>query len=97
LRGLRVDGGGAGDLVCGIVADQLGRSIERPLIRETTAFGAAALAGLAVGFWETPAEIAALRQVERRFEPAADDATRAAGRRDWTRAVERSRGWAAAD
>jgi glycerol kinase len=95
LRGLRVDGGGAGDLVCGLVADQLGRSIERPAVRETTAFGAAALAGLAVGFWETPAEIAAIRQVERRFEPSADAAERAAARRAWTRAVERVRGWAA--
>jgi glycerol kinase len=95
LRDLRVDGGGAGDLVCGLVADQLGRSIERPAVRETTAFGAAALAGLAIGFWESPAEIAAIRRVERRFEPSADDAARAAGRRDWTRAVERTRGWAA--
>jgi glycerol kinase len=97
LRDLRVDGGGAGDLVCGLVADQLARSLERPAVRETTAFGAAALAGLAVGFWESPAEIAALRRVERRFDPAVDDATRAAGRRLWTRAVERSRGWAATD
>ena len=97
LRGLRVDGGGAGDLVCGLVADQLGRSIERSTVRETTAFGAAALAGLAVGFWESPAEIAAFRQVERRFEPSADEAARTAGRRAWTRAVERSRGWATPD
>jgi glycerol kinase len=97
LRDLRVDGGGAGDLVCGLVADQLGRSIERPVVRETTAFGAAALAGLAVGFWASQAEIAAIRRVERRFEPSADEATRAADRRAWARAVERSRGWAAAD
>ncbi len=97
LRGLRVDGGGAGDLVCGLVADQLGRSLERPLVRETTAFGAAALAGLAVGLWPDPAAIGALRQVERRFEPATDTAGRDAGRRAWVRAVARSRGWAAAD
>ena len=97
LRGLRIDGGGAGDLVCGLVADQLGRSIERPLVRETTALGAAALAGLAVGFWGSPAEIGTLRRVERRFEPSADEAVRAASRRAWARAVERSRGWAAAD
>ena len=96
LRGLRVDGGGAGDLVCGLIADQLERSIERPLVRETTAFGAAALAGLAVGFWESPAAIAAMRRVERRFEPAPGDASRAAGRLAWSRAVDRSRGWAAA-
>jgi glycerol kinase len=97
LRGLRVDGGGAGDLVCALVADQLGRSIERPAVRETTAFGAAALAGLAVGFWEDPGEIAALRRVERRFEPSVEEADRAAGRRAWLRAVDRSRGWATAE
>jgi len=93
LRDLRVDGGGAGDLVCGLIADQLGRPIERPSVRETTAFGAAALAGLAVGFWDGPAEIATLRRVERRFEPSSDDASRADGRRAWRQAVERSRGW----
>ena len=93
VRGLRVDGGGAGDLVCGLIADQLGRSIERPLVRETTAFGAAALAGLAVGFWDSAAAIAGLRQVDRRFEPSAEDGSLAAGRRAWRRAVERTRGW----
>ena len=97
LSGLRVDGGGAGDLVCQLVADALDRNVERPVIRETTAFGAAALAGLAVGFWSEPAEIAAVRRVERRFDPAADPATRAEGRRRWLRAVERARGWAAPD
>jgi glycerol kinase len=97
LRGLRVDGGGAGDLVCGLIADQLGRSIERPVVRETTAFGAAALAGLAIGFWESPAELAALRRVERRFEPSAEEPVREAARRAWRRAVERTRGWAASD
>ncbi|HEX2754498.1 MAG TPA: glycerol kinase GlpK [Candidatus Limnocylindrales bacterium] len=97
LLGLRVDGGGAGDLVCGLIADQLGRPVERPVVRETTAFGVAAMAGLAVGFWNSPAEIGAVRRVERRFEPSNDETARAASRRDWRRAVERSRGWAAAD
>ncbi len=95
LRDLRVDGGGAGDLVCGLIAAQLGRSIERPAVRETTAFGVAALAGLAVGFWADQAEIASVRAVERRFEPAGNEAARAAGRRLWQRGVERARGWAA--
>lgn len=93
LRGLRVDGGGAGDVVCGLIADQLGRSLERPAIRETTAFGAAALAGLAVGFWSDPAEVGAARAVERRFEPSGDETTRATARRIWLRAVERTRAW----
>ena len=97
LAGLRVDGGGAGDLVCSLIADQLARPIERPAVRETTAFGAAALAGLAIGYWDGPAEIAALRAVERRFEPELDGGARLAGRRAWSRAVERSRGWAVAD
>ncbi|HEX5823517.1 MAG TPA: glycerol kinase GlpK [Candidatus Limnocylindrales bacterium] len=95
LSGLRVDGGGTGDLVCQLIADQIGRPVERPVVRETTAFGAAALAGLAVGFWSDPAEIGAIRTVERRFEPAAADDLREAGYRAWRRAVERSRGWAA--
>jgi glycerol kinase len=94
LVGLRVDGGGAGDLVCQLLADHLGRPVERPVVRETTAFGAAALAGLAVGFWTSPEEIAGLRAVERRFEPGLDEATRDAARRGWRRAVERAGGWA---
>jgi glycerol kinase len=68
--------------------------VERPVGRETTAFGAAALAGLAVGFWSDPAEIAAIRAVDRRFMPAGSDASRDAGYRAWRRAVERARGWA---
>jgi glycerol kinase len=94
LTELRVDGGGAGDLVCQLIADQVGRPVERPVVRETTAFGAAALAGLAVGFWSDPGEVAATRAVERRFEPVAADGRREAGYRAWQRAVERSRGWA---
>jgi len=93
LEALRIDGGGAGDLVCGLVADQLDRPVERPVNRETTAFGAAALAGLAVGIWADPSEIAAVRAVERRFEPAAEERGRAAGYASWKRAVERARGW----
>jgi glycerol kinase len=94
LTEIRVDGGGAGDLVCQLIADQIGRPVERPVVRETTAFGAAALAGLAVGFWSDPAEVAGLRAVERRFEPATNDVRRNAGHRAWRRAVDRSRGWA---
>ncbi|HEY7132045.1 MAG TPA: glycerol kinase GlpK [Candidatus Limnocylindrales bacterium] len=98
LTELRIDGGGAGDMVCGLVADQVGRAVDRPVVSETTAFGAAALAGLAVGLWRDPAEIAAIRRIDRRFEPSASpeaDRAREAGYRDWGRAVERARGWAA--
>jgi glycerol kinase len=94
VRALRIDGGGAGDVVCGLVADQLARPVERPVNRETTAFGAAALAGLAVGVWSSADEIAALRRVERRFEPSSGRAARDAGYRAWRRGVERARGWA---
>ena len=94
LTELRVDGGGASDLVCQMIADQVGRPVERPVGRETTAFGAAALAGLAVGFWSDPTEIAAIRAVDRRFMSSGTDARRDAGYRAWRRAVERARGWA---
>jgi len=95
LTALRVDGGGAGDLVCQLIADQLDRPVERPVVRETTAFGAAALAGLAVGFWSDPGEIAAIRAVDRRFEPTGSSDRRDAAYRAWQRAVETARGWAA--
>jgi len=91
LTALRVDGGGAGDLVCQLIADQVGRPVERPAVRETTAFGVAALAGLAVGFWSEPGEIAAVRSVDRRFLPRAGVAQREADYRAWRHAVERSR------
>jgi glycerol kinase len=97
LTELRIDGGGAGDLVCSMVADQVARPIDRPVVRETTAFGAAALAGLAVGLWADPGEIARVRRVERRFEPSLAEPERAASYRAWRRGVERARGWAAAD
>jgi glycerol kinase len=94
---LRIDGGGAGDLVCESVADQLDRPVERPAVRETTAFGAAALAGLAVGVWPDQTAIAATRRVERRFERLVTATERDARYRAWRRAVERAGGWAGAD
>ena len=93
LTELRIDGGGAGDLVCSMVADQVARPVDRPAVRETTAFGAAALAGLAVGLWADPAEIARVRQVERRFEPSLAEAERAASYRAWRRG-RRAGSWA---
>ena len=61
---------------------------------ETTAWGAAALAGLAVGFWASLDELAAIRAVDRRFEPAMPAPRRTALLAGWHRAVERSRDWA---
>ncbi len=98
LDALRVDGGAAvNDALLQFQADLLDVPVERPTVVETTAWGAAALAGLAVGFWASPAEIASLRRVDRRFEPSMSAARRAELMRGWHRAVERSRDWARPD
>jgi glycerol kinase len=89
---LRVDGGAsANDLLMQMQADQLQVPVERPVIAETTALGAAFLAGLATGTWSSPAELADTWQLDRRFVPGArNDAAYAR----WRRAVERTKGWA---
>jgi glycerol kinase len=95
LTELRVDGGAtANDLLMQIQADLLGVPVVRPHVRETTALGAAYLAGLAVGFWDDEAQIASQWSRERVFEPeiARDVAHSRLG--EWRRAVERSRDWA---
>jgi glycerol kinase len=92
---LRVDGGAArNDLLLQFQSDLLGVPVLRPVNTETTAFGAAAFAGLGIGMWQSPAEIASLWRLEKRFEPRlARDAV--IGRRArWRQAVERSRDWA---
>jgi glycerol kinase len=89
---LRVDGGGAANgLLMQMQADQLQVPVERPEVGETTALGAAFLAGLGTGVWSSLEEIAATWRLDRRFEPGARDE---AGHARWCRAVERSRGWA---
>ncbi len=91
---LRVDGGAAAnDLLMQMQADLAGVPVVRPRVQETTALGAAYLAGLAVGVWRSPDEIAARWQVERRFEPRLDPADAARRRGEWRRAVERAKGW----
>jgi len=98
LEVLRVDGGAAvNDDLLQFQADILGVPVERPRVTETTALGAAFLAGLAVGVWDSTDEIAATWQLERRFEPAMDRAARDRLVDRWRRAVERSRGWAAGE
>ena len=92
VRELRVDGGAsANDFLMQFQADVLGITIDRPRLIETTATGAAFLAGLGARFWSTPDEIAGVRQCERRFEPRLDAATRTARLRGWRDAVERVR------
>jgi glycerol kinase len=75
-------------------ADLLGVPVVRPKVTETTALGAAYLAGLAVGLWKNLEEVAANWRVERRFESrmSRDEAAHRLNR--WSRAVERARGWA---
>jgi glycerol kinase len=98
LAELRVDGGAAcNDMLMQFQADLLGVPVVRPAVTETTALGAAYLAGLAVGFWPSAEAISGQWQVERRFEPlmAAPDASRLRTR--WREAVDRARGWASTD
>jgi glycerol kinase len=91
---LRVDGGAAvDDLLMQFQADLLGVPVIRPAVSETTALGAAYLAGLAVGFWNSPDEIRKLRAADTRFEPKAGQKKITEGRARWKRAVERSRNW----
>jgi glycerol kinase len=93
---LRVDGGASAmDLLVQIQADQLGVPVARPVIQETTALGAAYLAGLAEGVWASTDEITDRWQLDLRCEPAVDSADADARHQRWRRAVERSRGWAA--
>ncbi|MEX2540384.1 MAG: glycerol kinase GlpK [Trueperaceae bacterium] len=95
LSELRVDGGAAhNDLLMQFQADLLGVPVIRPEVVETTALGAAYLAGLAVGFWSDREEIAGQWREEARFEPKLAAAERDVLREDWTRALERSRDWA---
>ena len=95
LAELRVDGGASrNDLLMQFQADLVGVPVVRPAVTETTALGAAFLAGLAVGFWSGTEEIASLWRVQRRFEPSIAPATRDAMMGHWKRAVERAKTWA---
>jgi glycerol kinase len=89
---LRVDGGAAAnDLLMQIQADQLQRPVERPVVAETTAIGAAFLAGLATGVWSSTDELAATWRLDKRFEPGPRDDS---AHKRWREAVRRSMGWA---
>ncbi|WP_428561192.1 MAG: glycerol kinase GlpK [Solidesulfovibrio sp. DCME] len=94
LETLRADGGATrNNLLMQFQADILGVPVERPMVTETTALGAAYLAGLAVGFWKSEEEIGAMWQLDRRFEPNMDQSTREKLLHDWQRAVERGKSW----
>ncbi|MET0311676.1 MAG: glycerol kinase GlpK [Burkholderiaceae bacterium] len=95
LTELRVDGGAsANDLLMQMQADFLGVPVVRPKITETTALGAAYLAGLATGVWPGAEAIASQWQMDKRFEPRMAPAAREAKLQRWQSAVERSRAWA---
>lgn len=94
LTELRVDGGAsANDLMMQFQADILGVPVVRPRITETTALGAAYLAGLAVGYWKSTDEIARQWQVDRRFEPQMEETTRKQLLGQWRKAVTRAQDW----
>jgi glycerol kinase len=98
LKELRVDGGASlNNLMMQFQADLLGVPVVRPRVTETTALGAAYLAGLAVGYWAGPEEITRQWQAGRTFGPQMPEDERGERLRQWRRAVERSRAWAEAD
>jgi glycerol kinase len=95
LTELHVDGGAtANDLLMQFQADLLGVPVVRPRILETTALGAAFLAGIAVGYWQGQADVSALWQKDRAFEPKMSRDNAAARLALWKKAVEKARGWA---
>lgn len=94
LQELRVDGGAScNNLMMQFQADVLGVPVVRPVVNETTALGAAYLAGLEVGFWSSQQEIAAQWKMDRMFEPRMFEDERQELIATWHRAVERARGW----
>jgi glycerol kinase len=94
LSSLRADGGATGDdFLLQLQADLLGVRVERSRVKETTALGAAALAGLAVGFWSRD-DISALAGADQTFLPSMSSSERERLYREWQRAAERALGWA---
>ncbi|WP_200903097.1 glycerol kinase GlpK [Desulfosporosinus acididurans] len=94
LKSLKVDGGAvANNLLMQFQADILGTKVDRPEIIETTALGAAYLAGLAVGFWKSKEELASRWLLNQRFEPAIEAEKREKLYKGWLKAVERTKDW----
>ena len=94
LQTIRVDGGAsANDFLMQFQSDILGVPVERPRVAETTALGAAYLAGLSVGYWDSTEEIKGRWELDRRFEPVMSQAQREELYGNWKRAVERVSAW----
>mgnify|MGYP000277023888 CR=1 FL=1 len=95
IKEIRVDGGAAkNDWLMQFQADILDRKVIRPVVFETTALGAAYLAGLAIGYWESISEITELWRVDKVFEPSMSEVQREKLYKGWRLAVERSFNWA---
>jgi len=95
IRRLKVDGGAVqNSFLMQFQADLLGVAVEKPAVTETTALGAALLAGLAVGFWPSRQEAAQNCHLDQTYLPAADPARMERLYADWLRAVEKAKGWA---
>ncbi len=98
LAALRADGGASrNDLLMQIQADVLDRPVVRSALAETTALGAAFLAGLATGVWSGLDELSAKAVSDRTFEPRVNVEEREEAYANWLRAVERAKGWASND
>ena len=98
LSALNADGGASRDrFLMQFQADILNKPVHRPKIRETTALGAAALAGLAVGVWSGLEELKALRALDQQYAPNMEEETRTKLLRGWHKAVGRSLDWAEHD
>jgi glycerol kinase len=94
LSELRIDGGAsANNFLCQFQADLLGLNVTRPKVIETTAMGAAFLAGLGAGVWKSPEEIQSMWQEDRQFQPQFSRDEAASRMKEWARAIERSRNW----
>jgi glycerol kinase len=94
LKELRVDGGAAANnLLMQFQADLLRVPVVRPKVTETTALGAAYLAGLAVGYWKNPSDVEANWQIDRTFEPKLPEGEAAHRRKRWNEALSRAGDW----
>ena len=94
LKELRVDGGMvANNFLMQFQADILGVPVERPVVAETTALGAAYLAGLAVGYWKDTGEVTQNWALDRKFTPDMDEVARAKLYKGWKKAVQRALQW----
>ena len=91
---LKIDGGAAAnDRLLQLHADLIGVEVVRPVVLETTALGAAYLAGLATGFWSSRDELRSNVRIDRVFEPSMAESRRSEIIARWSRAVDRVRGW----